>query len=87
MPLLLAKSALFLFWKQLKQSDVGEDICFSNRFFCLLFILSLCFSMLFLFLNFDIFLGTHVHSSVNVQSDVKEKIDVSKASKTTLRFG
>ena len=44
--------------------------------------------MLFLvFLNFDIFLGTHVHSSVNVQSDVKEKIDVIKASKTTLRFG
>ena len=74
MPLLLGKSALFLF-------------SFSNRFFGLLFLLLQCFSILFLvFKNFDIFLGTHVRSSVNVPSDVKKKIDVIKASKSTLRF-
>lgn len=48
---------------------------------------ALFFYFVFGFLNFDIFLGTHVHSSVNVPSDVKAKIDVIKASKTILRFG
>ena len=73
LPLLLAKSALFLF-------------SFSNRFFGLLFLLLLCFFFVFGFLSFDIFLGTHVHCSVNVPSNVKKKIDVIKASKTTLRL-
>lgn len=39
----------FFIWKQLKQSDVGEDISFSNRLFCLLFILLLCLFFYFVF--------------------------------------